>query len=261
MSAAPACACLLLHGFAGTPFEMESLTPGLEALGCTVELPLLPGHGAGAAAFRKTFFPDWLAFAEQRFLALCQSHDQVIPIGFSMGGCLALTIAARHSGRPQLAGVAALSPPHTILRFPPRSKKDVWLWLTPLLQYLRPEVPISSPKQASLAAAPFQGLESPLCLPQLWSLIKGSRLMRRELPKLTRPLFLIYDLNDQVCPPENALRIARDCASKDVTLRWLRITERAGSRHLITTHRQSRDQAAAATAAFVRRLLGGSEKS
>ncbi|MDL2280167.1 alpha/beta fold hydrolase [Desulfovibrio sp. OttesenSCG-928-G11] len=254
MSAAPACACLLLHGFAGTPFEMEPLAPGLEALGCSVDLPLLPGHGAGLAAFRKSFFPDWLHFAEQRFLTLCQSHDKVIPIGFSMGGCLALTIAARNSSRPQLAGVAALSPPHTILRFPPQSKKDLWLWLTPLLQYLRPEVPISQ-NPASLAAAPFQGLESPLCLPQLWSLIKGSGLMRRELPKLTRPLFLIYDLNDHVCPPENALRIARGCASTDVTLRWLRITERAGSRHRITTHRQSRDLAAAATAAFVRRLL------
>ncbi len=38
--------CLLIHGFAGSTFEMEPLAPGLEALGCTVDIPTLPGHAS-----------------------------------------------------------------------------------------------------------------------------------------------------------------------------------------------------------------------
>ena len=93
-------ACLLLHGFGGSPFEMEPLVPGLTSLGCTVDLPTLPGHDSSVGEFRRTFFPDWLAYAEDRYLSLCRSHKLVIPNGFSMGGSLALLMVVMAPGVP-----------------------------------------------------------------------------------------------------------------------------------------------------------------
>ncbi|MDL2207127.1 alpha/beta fold hydrolase [Desulfovibrio sp. OttesenSCG-928-M16] len=254
------CACLLIHGFAGSPFEMEALVPGLEALDCTVDLPALPGHDAGLEAFKRSFFPDWLAFAEERFLALCQKHDMVIPIGFSMGGSIALSIAAKHSAMPQTGGVVGLAPAHTILNFPPKNKKEAWLWLTPVMQYLKPQLDMAV-NLAAQEIAPFKGIESPLCLPQLWSLIKGVAAMRGLLPNLHKALFLMYDLHDRVCPPENALRIAKDVSSKDVTVRWLRMEERVTSHHMLTTHRETRGKVASEVAAFVARIAGHNQQA
>lgn len=248
-------ACLLIHGFGGTPFEMEPLAPELRKLGCTVELPVLPGHASSIADFRRTFFPDWLGLAEERFLALAENHDCVVPIGFSMGGSIALTLAAKYAHLPQTRGVIGLAPAHTIVRFPPRDKRDFWLLLTPLLRRLRPEIPIRQNPDAN-AIAPFEGYETPLCLPQLWSLITGVAAMRALLPRLRCPLFLMYDLGDRVCPPENALRIARDADSTDVTLRWLRMRDTKTSHHMLTTHTETRELAAKACARFVRRLMG-----
>lgn len=246
-------ACLLIHGYAGTPFEMEPLIPPLAELGCTIDLPTLPGHGTTIAEFRRTFFPDWLQHVEERFRILADSHDLVVPIGFSMGGSLALTIAATYAHSPQMGGVIALSPAHTIVNVPPRSKRDIWLLLTPLLQFFRPEIPIAINDKAR-DIAPFQGYETPLCLPQLQSLVEGVAAMRGMLHRLTCPLYMMYDLHDRVCPPENALRIAKDVSSPEVRLRWLRMTERVTSHHMLTTHRETRQIVAAEVAAFVRRL-------
>ena len=42
--------CLLLHGLAGSPFEMRPLAVALEADGFTVDAAPLPGHGGDLAA-------------------------------------------------------------------------------------------------------------------------------------------------------------------------------------------------------------------
>lgn len=260
MAQSPKTACLLLHGFGGTPFDVEPLIPGLEALGCTVDLPTFPGHGTSIAEFRRTFFPDWLAHAEERFLTLAQSHDLVIPIGFSMGGSIALTLAAKHAALPQAGGVIGLAPAYRLCGFFPFNPHTSWLAFTPLLQYIRPEIPIPGSSAESDAIAPFRGYESPVCLPQLHSLVQGLKSMRALLPNLTCPLLMLYDVNDSVCQPEFALSIAREVAACDVSLRLLRMKEHITSHHMLTTHRDTRDKVAQEVAAFVRgrmELFGG----
>lgn len=251
----PKTACLLLHGFGGTPFEVEPLIPGLEALGCTVDLPTYPGHSGDIAEFRRTFFSDWLAHAEERFLALTQCHDLVIPIGFSMGGSIALTLAAKHSKLSQTGGVVGLAPAYQVYRFFPFNRRRSWLILTPLLQYIRPEIPVSASNPESDAIAPFRGYENSICLPQLHSLAQGLKRMRALLPELSCPLLMQYEVNDGICQPEAALRIARDVAAQDISVRLLRMNEHTTSHHMLTTHRDTKDAVAGETAAFVKRRM------
>lgn len=249
-------ACLLLHGFGGTPFEMEPLVPALEALGCTVALPAYPGHGTTVDDFRKTFFPDWLGCAERHFLSLSKEHGRVLLIGFSMGGSIALSLAAKHRDLPQLAGVAALSPVHDLhrryllFRRLSAGMRGLWKQWGPQGSGQKTEIP------ESRLIAPYQGYENVLCIPQVLSLDRGVHAMKALLPSLTCPLFMMGEVNDRICPPDAALAIARAVASRDVSVRWVRMLEQVTSHHMLTTHRDTRDQVAAAVAEFTTRMIG-----
>ncbi len=254
-------ACLLLHGLGGTPFEVAPLAPPLRALGCTVEIPLYPGHGTSPEDFQTTFFPDWLAHAEERFLALAATHARVIPIGFSMGGSIALTLAAKYPDLPQLAGVVALTPPYSIryrqLLLRRLTARLRGLWKKAMArQSAQAEQPVqASARPTSRELAPHEGYEDAFHPPQLLSLGKGLRAMRTLLPALSCPLFMMAEVDDWICPPEAGLTIARTVASRDVSLRWVRMLEHVTHHHMLTTHRDTRELVARSVAAFVEGLL------
>jgi carboxylesterase len=229
---------------------MEPLVPGLEQIGCAVDLPTLPGHGTSIEDFRTSFFPDWLGHAEKRLLALQATYDRVIPIGFSMGAAIALSLAALH----QTHAVVALSTPWRAYGLFPL-RRSSWLTLTPILKYLRPEIPLRPPRPESREIAPFVGYDGPLCLPQLHSLQRGIVAMRDLLPRLTCPAFMMWDLNDRVCPPDAGVKIARATASEDIAIRFTRMNERITSHHMITTHRDTRELVAAKVSGFVRKMM------
>ena len=245
MKEAPTRACLLLHGFGGTPAEMEPLVPALEALGCKAVLPMYPGHGSTLDDFRRTAFPDWLDCAERHFASLTREHDRVLVIGFSMGGSIALSLAAKYRDLPQLAGVVALSPVYDLYQ---RSLlfRGVGALARGLWRKWRP--------QESRRGAPYQGHENIWYLPHIISLGKGVRAMKALLPMLRCPLFLAGEVNDRVCPPDAALKIARATASRDVSVRWVRMQE-PGRRHMLTMHQDTREAVAAAVAGFAARVM------
>ena len=253
MTPATGTACLLLHGFGGTPFEMETLAPPLRKMGCTVSLPLYPGHGTTIAAFRRTMFADWLGCAEERFLALAAGHDRVIPIGFSMGGSIALTLAAKYRDASCLAGVVALSPAYSIYRR--------YLFLRRLRDGLRGLVKTREKDRGerhgtseSRAIAPYRGYEDAAGLAQALSLGRGLKNMRALLERIVCPVFMMADAHDRICPPDSFLRVARAVSSRDITARWVRMREQVTSHHMLTTHRETRGCVAGAVAGFVSRV-------
>ncbi len=244
-------ACLLLHGFAGTPFEMEPLAPALQSLGYTVEIPLLPGHGTTVADFRTTFFADWLHCAEKHLLHLQQTHEKVIIAGLSMGGALALILAARHAP----AGIVTLAAPLFTHRIIPWQVADWRLLIVPLLKYFIPEVPLRPSSPQSRSIAPYQGYEAVMCLPQLHSLMQGLALARKSLPAITCPTLIMHDVHDTLAASDSALMIARDISSADVALIYTCIQEKITTRHLLTTHIETRAEVAQAVAKFASRLV------
>lgn len=82
---------LCLHGLGGTGRTMQPLADGLAALGHTVHAPTLPGHGTTPDDLLGVTWNDWVAAAAQ---ALADTGATVV-VGQSMGGALALALAAR----------------------------------------------------------------------------------------------------------------------------------------------------------------------
>ena len=86
---------LLLHGFPGTPAELRPLAEFLLARGFEVRAPLLPGFGAGMAALGRTRWRDWVGAAQTAWDDLSGGAEETLLLGFSMGGAVALNVAAR----------------------------------------------------------------------------------------------------------------------------------------------------------------------
>jgi carboxylesterase len=97
---------LVLHGFTGCPQSVRGLAQAFAGAGFAVELPLLPGHGTTVDDMVATTWTDWSACAELVYNELAVRCRQVVVAGLSMGGTLAVWLAAHH---PEIAGVVAIN--------------------------------------------------------------------------------------------------------------------------------------------------------
>ena len=93
---------LAVHGFSGSPHSMRPWARFLAERGYAVEMPRLPGHGTSPEDFRTTGWREWAAEVDQAYFRLRSRCERVAVAGLSMGGTLALHLAARRE-------VAALS--------------------------------------------------------------------------------------------------------------------------------------------------------
>ncbi len=87
---------LLCHGFTGSPQSLRPWAEHLAERGLTVSLPLLPGHGTRWEDMQVTGWQDWYAEVDRELRALRERCAQVFVAGLSMGGALALRLAAKH---------------------------------------------------------------------------------------------------------------------------------------------------------------------
>ena len=86
---------LILHGFAGSPKDIAMLGDHLSQCGYTVSAPVLAGHDASRKALADAKPPDWIASAEQAAAELRNTCSDIILIGFSMGGLIAVNLCQR----------------------------------------------------------------------------------------------------------------------------------------------------------------------
>ena len=99
-------ACLLLHGFMGTPADFGGLAKALDAAGWDVHAPLLPGHGTDPRDLEGLTADDMIEGAEAELIALRERYGEVVVVGFSMGGAIALMLSERHDA----SGLVLINP-------------------------------------------------------------------------------------------------------------------------------------------------------
>lgn len=99
---------VLIHGFTACPTDMRPLAEKLHyAYGYTVLAPLLKGHGLSPEEMKSTNWKDWAESAAEAVGVLRSQCEKVVGIGHSMGGLIALHLAAE--GR--LDGVVSINAP------------------------------------------------------------------------------------------------------------------------------------------------------
>jgi carboxylesterase len=102
----PSVGVAVSHGFTGSPHGVRAWAQSLADAGFAVRMPLLPGHGTSWQELARTRWQDWHAAYDAAYLELEAECDHVFTAGLSMGGALALRVAAL---RP-VAGTIVVNP-------------------------------------------------------------------------------------------------------------------------------------------------------
>lgn len=195
---------LLSHGFTGSPASMRPWGEHLAEQGYGVAVPLLPGHGTTWQDLNQRTWADWSAALDDAFVELRAEHDAVVIGGLSMGGGLALRVAA---DRPdEIAGLMLVNPAVATERL------DVKL--LPLLKHLVPSFP------AIANDIKKQGVDeraySRTPLKAIHSLIRGWKPLRVDLPRVTAPLIYFRSTVDKVVDRASQPLILDGVSSTDV---------------------------------------------
>lgn len=105
---------LMIHGICGTPNHFRALLPLEMAVpACwSVYNIVLDGHCADVPAFGKSSMKKWKAQTESLFEELCDTYENIVLVGHSMGTLLSVRQALRRPEKVKLLFmVAAPTPP------------------------------------------------------------------------------------------------------------------------------------------------------
>jgi carboxylesterase len=156
---------LLIHGFLGSPRELRPLAQELANAGVTARGVLLPGFGADIARLKTVRAKEWLAAARAAWEEMREGASRTTLIGFSMGGAVAL----------QLAAEAGLAPDQLVLLAPHWKFADRRAVVLPVAKHLIREfkpfgsIDFDSPDMRRMLAelAPGADLDDPVVRHQL----------------------------------------------------------------------------------------------
>jgi len=206
---------LLIHGFTGNPGDFRSMAKYMNDAGYTVQAIRLPGHGTTPEEMRRTRWEDWWRHTLVSY-DLLQGLDAsriIVPVGFSMGGLLAMKLSLF---RP-VAGVVTLAAPIML-----RDRRIRYAGIVRFVKRYIHKQPVISEYLLQERGA---YVKTPLdCV---HSLYKQIRLMKRLIAGVHVPLFIGQGLADGTVDPRSADYIYRTVASRQKTLRYYPETSHA----------------------------------
>jgi len=229
---------VLVHGFTGSPYEMQYLGEQLARAGITVHGLRLPGHGTTIEDLDRTTWEDWAEAVEDAYDSLRLMCGQVAVVGQSLGGLLSLHLAAK---RPDVAAVAALATPLWLeglgAKVADWAARGALRWPA-IPKLVRTDVrdPRVRRENPCYDAIPTRALGE---LARFMKLVSG------ELPQVRQPVLVLHARKDHTAPVACAGRIAE--RTRAVRTRIL-----PRSYHLIAADVE-RDIVAAEVIDFIRR--------
>ena len=200
---------LVLHGFTSHISCVDPIRPLLDERELPYRFPLLRGHGTRPEDLAGATAAQWYEDAEDALLDLLGECKKVVVIGHSMGGAVALDLAARHGD--QLAGVIPVAPalcfadPMTALS--PLLSRLVGFWPSPNA-YHDPEC---AKKNRNYERFPTDAFAS---------LHRYATDVTNVLSFVKVPTIVIHARKDQVVAPRSADVVAEKVDTKDCEVVW-----------------------------------------
>lgn len=207
---------LFLHGFSGGPYEVQPFADYVqEKTGWTVAIPTLSGHGEAEDLAMKGYKAhNWLMDAEIAYRQLAKQVDEVIVVGFSMGGVIAMYLTTRYKvKRLVLLSAAAkyISPAQLV--------KDFRFVATDAMHKKLQENEL-------FARYKFKFLNVPLS-----ATVEFMKVVQKTEPYIKNikcPTFIVQGLLDGIVPSQTARILHDQIQSKE---KWLYLSE-CGKHHI-----------------------------
>ena len=213
---------LCLHGITGTPYEVRPLAEAFGRLGCSVEAPVLAGHGGTLADLAVTGWGDWLSSAETA-LARLEERTGGGPIaicGFSMGGLLSLRLARLYPAR--VSALVVMSAPLRLRPLEVFGIRAVARLPIDFQGHPRLAVPKLAGSDISDQALRYRnpGLRA-FPIAALEALLDLGDAVRGDLPAIRTPTLVVHGRQDHTVPMEDSLELTGSLGSDVIERLWL----------------------------------------
>jgi carboxylesterase len=215
-------AVLLLHGGGDTPQTLRYLGEYLHARGFHVVAPLLPGHGRSVGEFRRLRSQQLVDAARDAYRELRRERGWTGVIGLSMGGALAVQVAAEHPDLPAL-GLAA--PYLEMPRHIERAARMAWLW-GPFVPVVESSEGVSVLDRRENEKSLAYGVFTAGALRALYEVVRGAQ---RALPAVKAPTLVVQSREDNRISVASAERAFAKLGAKEKRLECI-----SGAAHVIT---------------------------
>ncbi|MGW0826431.1 alpha/beta hydrolase [Streptomyces sp. NPDC002845] len=196
---------LLCHGFTGSPQSMRPWAEYLAERGLTVSVPLLPGHGTRWEDMQLTGWQDWYAEVDRELRSLRERCARVFVCGLSLGGALALRLAAKHGDA--VSGAVVVNPGNKV-HGPAAYALPVVRHFVRTTRGVAGDIKKEGVTEVGYDRVPLHAAHS---LRRFFQLLDG------ELPQVTQPLLLLRSPEDHLVPPADSARVLSRVSSTDVT--------------------------------------------
>jgi carboxylesterase len=235
-------AILLIHGFPSTPHVYDYCSQQFFENKIDSYAYLMPGFGTSTKDFEKTNFTQWFDFQCRKYEELKSKYKNVFILGVSMGGLISLKLGEKYSDT-ELEPKAIISISAPIVY---NSIKDRMI-TNPSFMFAR----VINIFKSTFNPSTVNGIDGEdgnedwtgyqgLFLKQSLSLIKSEMIVRKNLSKLTCPLFLIHDTGDQTVPFGNFPIISKENGSREFTGKVTRMQNYRHSHHVLVLYKSSR---------------------
>ncbi len=175
----------MIHGFTGSASEFYPLASLLNEKGYSVISHALPGHGTSSLKALKEVGPkDWMSSVKKGYEEAKKKYQKVYVFGYSMGGCLAITLTKDFA----LDGL--------ILCEPALVPNSSFSWLA---KFLRP-LPIKIQWEGSLEypdhSEKYMRGQSGYYIKSAADLVVVARKAKKLLPKIVCPIMMTWANKD-----------------------------------------------------------------
>lgn len=199
--------CLLIHGFTGSPYEVEPLAEHFaETTEWRLAIPTLAGHGEDGD-LKGVTYKEWLDSAESELVRLKEHCETVYVVGFSMGGLIAGHLAAQYDVQKLVLLSAAayyVNPKQMVSDIVDMMKDGLKGDLQDNDLYLR--------YRRKIGETPFSATI------QFQQLVKA---LRPSLKKIKAPTLIIQGESDGLIPKKSAEFLYETIASKEKRIHYL----------------------------------------
>ena len=195
---------LFIHGFISSPKDFKEFAEFLAGKNITVYVPLLPGHGTHPRDLKNTRYEEWTDSVQQA-LNLLDTEKKFV-LGYSMGGTLALYLAAQNNLNGIISINSAILLENRYIPFIPLIK----IVETYTARSAEDIVQFIDEKRVAYDSTPLDSITE---LQKLISTV--------QLPSITEPILIFQADNDAVVSPKSANYIYDNVRSEDKELIFL----------------------------------------
>ena len=205
---------LMIHGYPTAPNMYAYTAKRLDEAGFDVFIPLIPTFGADPEEFKKTEFSQWYNYIDKYYMALRKRYAEIHVGGVSMGGAMTLRLAEEHSSTPlAMDSIFVISAP---VAYNCLHLGIVTSWAGYLARTLGLFVKtfglgiVDGRPDGDDGNEEWRGYKGVVIRHGL-SLQTAFNRIRRDLGRISVPMFIMHDKNDRTVPYKNLDLIARGC--------------------------------------------------